>query len=147
MLEDSGDFPMSLLGQYRTGRGPYEHLVAWQGERIDGVLTGSFDTDLRQSGAFAAFRLPAPPHAFLARIHVRDAVRGCGVGRKLVEVYVTWAVEYGCTFIGGSLDLSSDPARRRAFFGGLGFSIRQHDNFGARPSSVLAAIGARQERL
>ncbi|MAP64602.1 MAG: hypothetical protein CMH34_12875 [Microbacterium sp.] len=91
----------------------------------------------------AAFRPPAPPHAFLACVHVRDAVRGRGVGRRLVEAYAATAHEHGCIFIGGSLALSSDSMGRRAFFEELGFGIRQHDNFGARPVEVPASGAAR----
>lgn len=144
MLGQSSDFPPGLLTQYQSGRGPYRHLVAWQGDRLDGVLTGSFDTDLSQSGAFAGFELPAAPHAFLARVHVRDEARGGGVGLALAEEYAATVIEYRSSFIGGSLDLSTDPRVRRAFFEGLGFDIRRHDNFGAYPEDVLAAVAARR---
>lgn len=137
MLEDSGDFPKQLLTYYRPGRSRYTTFVASREDEIDGVLTGSFDSDFREGGAFSAFELPPAPHAYLDRIHVRGPARGAGVGRALIETFATEASARGCTFIGGSVDLSSDSTARRMFFGRLGFTIREHDNFGAQPTDIL----------
>lgn len=105
-----------------------------------GVLTGSFDSDFFQSGAFDSFELPAPPHAFLDRVHVTELFRGRGAGRALVRAYAEGAATAGCTFIGGSIDLSSDSSARRAFFERCGFSIRDPDNFGAPPLDICRSI-------
>ncbi len=118
----------------------YTTFVARHGEQLDGMLGGTFDADLAATGVFDAFELPPAPHAFLDRIHVREPVRGQGVGRALVEAYAIEALERECTFVGGSIELSSEPTARRAFFDRLGFTIREHDNFGACPADVLAAI-------
>jgi GNAT superfamily N-acetyltransferase len=137
MLEDSEDFPQQLLHLYRRGRSRYVTFVASCGNEIEGVLTGSFDSDFGEGSAFHSFELPPAPHAFLDRIHVRGSARGAGVGRALIETYAEEASARGCTFIGGSVDLSSEPTARRVFFERLGFSIRELDNFGARPTDVL----------
>jgi GNAT superfamily N-acetyltransferase len=143
MLSESRDFPQSLLYLYQRRSGPDENLVAWRGDDIDGVLTGSFGTDLAASGAFDSFELPPRPHAFLTRIHVRAPARRSGIGRALIRAYAVEASERGCTFIGGSIDLSSESIARRSFFEQLGFSIRALDNFGAGTSDVLTAVAQR----
>ncbi|WP_217134144.1 GNAT family N-acetyltransferase [Leucobacter chinensis] len=139
MLEGSGDFPQNLVYLYRRTASRYVTLVAWCEGEISGVLTGSFDSDFTGNSAFEAFELPRPPHAFLERIHVRESVRSRGVGRALLEAYASEASERGCTFIGGSIDLSTDPRLRRKFFVGVGFTIRAHDNFGASPIDIITA--------
>jgi GNAT superfamily N-acetyltransferase len=139
MLEGSDDVPQQLLGYYRRGGGRYETLVAWSGAEVVGMLTGSFDSDFFEGGAFDSFDLRTAPHAFLDRVHVHESARGAGVGRALIVTYAVEAVARGCTFIGGSVDLSSDPTARRTFFTRMGFSIRDLDNFGAQPSQILSA--------
>jgi len=138
MLTSSEDFPQNLLTFYRPGRSHYEALGAWSAGEVLGVLTGSFDSNFFESGAFDSFDPPAAPHAFLDRVHVHESARGVGVGRALVTAYAREAAERACTFIGGQLDLSSDSSARRAFFEQLGFSIRDLDNFGATPAYVLS---------
>lgn len=136
MLESSRDFPRQMLGSYRRPAARYETLTASHRGAIVGVLTGSYDSDLSQGGGFDSFDLPPAPHAFLVRIHVHETVRGGGVGRRLIDSYVREAVARRCTFVGGQLDLSSDATARRAFFEGLGFEVRDLDNFGALPSQL-----------
>lgn len=138
MLESSADFPSDALDSYRRPGGRYETFVAWRGDAIVGMVTGSYDSDLRESGAFDSFDLPRAPHAFLVRVHVHDDARGSGVGRALITQYVEVAMSRGCTFVGGQIDLSSESTERRVFFERLGFSIREFDNFGALPSQVLS---------
>jgi GNAT superfamily N-acetyltransferase len=140
--EDSDDFPPQLLYLYQRARSPYPTFIARRGGRIDGLLDGSFNLDLADGDAFGAFDLPPEPHAFLTRIQVRRPARD-GVGRALIEAYANAASARGCTFIGGSIDLSSDPTGRIAFFEAVGFTIRQRDNFGARPHDILEAIARR----
>lgn len=137
MLEDSRDFPQNLLYLYRRRQSPYTIFIASRGDGIEGVLTGSFDSDFSSGNSFDSFELPPAPHAFLERIHVRESGRYAGVGRALIKAYADAAFASQCTFIGGSLDLSSDPAARTAFFTGLGFEVRALDNFGASPTDVL----------
>lgn len=139
MLADSDDFPQGLLRQYRRP-GHCATLVAWRGGEIAGLLSGSFDSNFAGNWAFESFELPPAPHAFLERVHVRGSARRTGVGRALIETYANEAAARGCTFIAGSIDLSSDDRARRAFFEDLGFTIRAHDNFGARTKEVLAKI-------
>lgn len=139
MLERSDDFPQQLLGRYHRGSSRNATLIAWSGGEIVGVLTGSFDSDFFESGAFDSFDLPSAPHAFLDRVHVHESARGAGIGHALIQAYAIEAVERGCTFIGGQIDLSSDSTARRGFFERLGFSIRDLDNFGALPSQVRKA--------
>lgn len=139
MLEDSGDFPQNLVYRYRRTASRYLTFVAWREGEISGVLTGSFDSDFTGKSAFDAFELPRPPHAFLDRIHVRDSVRSRGVGPALLEAYASEVSDRGCSFIGGSIDLSTDPRPRRRFFVRAGFTIRAHDNFGASPIDVINA--------
>jgi len=141
MLEESEDFPQNLLHLYRRGRfSPYRTFVAWRGDAIAGVLTGSFNADFAEDRNFDSFELPPEPHAFLERVHVRESARGLGVGRALIEMYANEASARGCSFIGGSIDLSSDPTARKAFFGGLGFEVCELDIFGAHPTDVLVTI-------
>lgn len=135
-LESSRDFPDELLNLYRRPAVHYETLVAWSRGAIVGMLTGSYDSDFAESGAFESFDPPRAPHAFLVRVHVHEVARGHGVGRALVGSYVGEAVSRGCSFVGGQVDLSSDSTARRAFFENLGFSIRALDNFGALPSQL-----------
>lgn len=139
LLEESDDFPQHLLPYYRRRGSRYETFVARRAGAIVGVLTGSFDSDFEESGAFASFDLPPAPHAFLDRVHVHESARDAGVGRALIEAYASEAAARGCTFLGGQIDLSSDSTARRAFFERLGFSIRDLDNFGAQPSQILSA--------
>jgi len=139
MLEDSEDFPRESLQTYRLPRS--RHLVvflAWRGDEVDGMLTGSFDSAF-ESGAFDSFDLPPGPHAFLERVHIRGSARNKGVGRALIEAYAEAASGRGCTFIGGLVDIANEPTMRKAFFRRLGFTICQLDNFGARPADVLKA--------
>lgn len=100
------------------------------------MLSGGFDSDLAQGGGFDSFELPPPPQAFLDRMHVHDDFRGQGVGTLLLRAYVEEAMRRGCTFIGGQIDLSTDPARRRQFFERRGFSVRDLDNFGSLPEDL-----------
>lgn len=137
MLKASNDFPQRLLKYYERLGSRYRASVAWRSGKIVGVLTGSFDSDFHESGAFDSFDLPPAPHAYLDRVHVHETARGAGVGRALIETYVAEATAHGCGFVGGQVDLSSDPVRRRAFFERLGFTIRDHDNFGARLDQIL----------
>lgn len=144
MLEESDDFPQQLLHLYRRNRStPYWTFIAWRGGKVDGVLTGSFDSDFTEGGNFDSFELPPAPHAFLERIHVRESARGVGIGRALIEIYANEASTRGCSFIGGSVDVSSDPTVRKAFFKGLGFTVHGVDNFGAHPTDVLVASANR----
>jgi GNAT superfamily N-acetyltransferase len=133
MLEESDDFPQELLYLYRRNvrLGPYLTFVALRDYDVVGMLTGSFDSDFFETRAFDPFELPPAPHAFIERVHVRAPARGSGIGRALIQHYATEGAARGCTFVGGSLDLSSDPSGRRTFFERLGFSVRHHDNFGA----------------
>jgi len=142
LKDDSEDFPPELLYLYERARSLYPTFVAWRGGRIVGMLDGWFNTDLADEHAFGTFDLPPAPHAFLTRIQVRQPARD-GVGRALIEAYTNAALERGCTFIGGSIDLSSDQMGRRAFFKALGFTIGEHDDFGARPNDILTAIARR----
>lgn len=139
MLEESNDFPQHLLYLYKRSGGPSRchTFAAWRDGKIAGMLTGSFDSDFFESGAFDSFELLPAPHALLDRVHVRASARGAGIGRALIQHYATEAAARRCTFIGGSLDLSSDPTGRRAFFERLGFSVRDLDNFGAPLSQLL----------
>lgn len=133
MLETSQDFPQNLLYLHRRpgGHGSYETFAAWRANEIVGMLSGSFDSDFTGGEAFASFALPSAPHAFLDRVHVRESDRGSGVGRALVAHYAAEAAARRCSFLGGSLDLSSDPVTRKAFFINLGFEVCEWDNFGA----------------
>lgn len=141
MLEDSDDFPQNLLYLYRRGGTAHPAFVAWRGNAVEGFLSGSFDADFRGERAFDSFELPTPPHAFLERVHVHPRARNRGVGRALIEEYAAAAVRRGCTFIGGSIDLSSEPTLRRIFFENLGFVVEGHDNFGVQPTDILATRG------
>ncbi|WP_406071250.1 GNAT family N-acetyltransferase [Micromonospora sp. NBC_01638] len=144
MLEESDDFPQRLLYLYRRRRSNhYWTFIAWRGDKVDGVLTGSFDSDFAEGGAFDSFELPPAPHAFLERVHVRESARAMGVGRALIEMYANEASARGCSFIGGSIDLSSEPTARKAFFEGLGFAVSGLENFGAHPTDVLVTIANR----
>jgi GNAT superfamily N-acetyltransferase len=138
MLTGSEDFPQNLVYLYRRsgGSGHYRTFAAWRDGEIVGVLSGSFSSDFVESGAFNSFELPPAPHAFLDRVHVHESARDVGTGRALIHHYAARAAAHGCTFIGGSLDLSSDPTGRRAFFERLGFSVRNLDNFGAPISQI-----------
>lgn len=100
------------------------------------MLSGGFDSDLAQGGGFDSFDLPSPPQAFLDRMHVHEDFRGIGVGALLLRAYVEEALRRRCTFVGGQLDLSSDPTLRRRYFEARGFSVRDLDNFGARPEEL-----------
>ncbi len=139
MLLESTDFPQQLvyLYQRRGGLSRSETFVAWRGPAVVGMLTGSFDSDFHESEAFDSFHLPPAPHAFLDRLHVRASNRGEGIGRALMRHYIAEAAARRCTFIGGSLDVSSDPTSRRAFFERLGLPVRGFDNFGAPVSELL----------
>lgn len=139
MLLESSDFPQELVYLYQRRGGPsrYETFAAWHGRDAVGMLTGSFDSDFHESGAFDSFDLPPAPHAYLDRIHVLASSRGAGIGRDLLQHYVAEAAARRCTFIGGSLDLSTDPTGRRAFFELLGLPVRGLDNFGAPVSKFV----------
>jgi GNAT superfamily N-acetyltransferase len=138
MLEGSSDFPQNLLVYYGPRRSRNRVIGAWAADEIIGVLTGSFDSNFFESGAFDSFDLPPAPHAFLDRVHVHESARGRGAGRALVEEYARQATVHGCSFIGGQIDLSSNSTARRAFFENLGFTIREIDNFGATPEHILS---------
>lgn len=138
MLRSCDDFPQELLYLYERdlGTGRDETFVAYRAGEVVGMLSGTFDSDFHESGAFEPFDPPPAPHAFLDRVHIAPRYRRLGIGRRLIKFYADEAAALGCTFIGGSLDLSSDPTERRAFFEQLGFTVREHDNFGAPPSHV-----------
>lgn len=136
LLQSSRDFPQHLLQYHRPGGSHYRALGVWSAGELVGVLTGSFDSDFRESLAFDSFDPPPAPHAYLDRIHVHENARGQGFGQELVHAYASLAADRGCTFIGGQIDLSSDSTLRRRFFENLGFIIRTYDNFGARPQDV-----------
>jgi GNAT superfamily N-acetyltransferase len=144
MLEDSGDVALDVLLRYRHPSSLYMTFVAVRGDAIEGMLTGSFDSNVAESGAFESYELPVAPHAFLDRIHVHSAVRHTGVGGALIAAYAAEAAERGCTFVGGTIDVSSDPAARVLFFKRCDFRVVGQENFGARPSDLLGRTPARR---
>jgi GNAT superfamily N-acetyltransferase len=97
-----------------------------------------------ESGAFESYELPVAPHAFLDRIHVHSAERRAGVGGALVAAYGAEAAERGCTFVAGTIDVSSDPAARIRFFKQCGFRVVGQENFGARPADLLGGTPGRR---
>ena len=137
MLRLSWDYPDTALRLYRRPSSRTTVFVAWSDGEIVGMLSGGFDSDLAQGGGFDSFDLPPPPQAFLDRMHVQEDFRGTGVGTLLLRAYVEEAMRRHCTFVGGQLDLSSDPAQRRGYFKARGFSVRDLDNFGARPDELI----------
>ena len=136
MLASSSDFDQSLMRQYSSA-GAYETLFAHQGSRVEGVVSGSFHGDLHDSREFAQFTLPPGPHGFLARVHVRDAARGQGVGRALIEAYAARASLFRCTFVGGFIDRSADLRARTHFFKKVGFTVKSNDVLGANIEDLL----------
>lgn len=145
-LAATPDFPQQLAYLYRRTGGRDHCFMAWHDDQVVGMLSGSFTSAFTGNRAFESFTLPPSPHAFLERIHVSESERGRGVGTSLVRAYAEEASGRGCTFIGGSIDLSSDSSARRAFFEELGFEIRAHDNFGATVDTILAATTACRPR-
>jgi|GEM_PF-4149927 len=137
MLAESEDFPDNLLGLYRRGRNGDLTLVSWRDDEIDAVLTGSFNSDLTGIADFDSFDPPRGRHAFIDRLHVRNSSRRMGVGSALIESFADEAAVRGCSFIGGSIDQSSDSRQRLAFFERLGFGINELLRIGAQPSDIL----------
>jgi GNAT superfamily N-acetyltransferase len=137
MLRSSWDYPDTALDLYRRPSSRTTVFVAWSDHEVVGMLSGGFDSDLAQGGGFDSFDLPPPPQALLDRIHVHENFRRTGVGTLLLRTYVEEATRRRCTFVGGQLDLSSDPTQRRRYFESRGFSVRNLDNFGARPDELL----------
>ncbi|GIJ36625.1 GNAT family N-acetyltransferase [Micromonospora sediminimaris] len=144
MLEDSGDVALNVLLRYRRPSSLYTTFVAVRGDAIEGMLTGSFDSNVAESGAFESYELPVAPHAFLDRIYVHSAVRHAGVGGALIAAYAAEAAERGCTFVAGTIDVSSDPAARIMFFKRCGFHVVGQENFGARPADLLGGTTGRR---
>ena len=136
MLEDEEGFPQELLYLYQRPSGPDENLLAWRGDEVCGLLTGTFRHDFSDNHDFSGFGLPQTPHALLTRLHVRGSTRRRGIGKALVARFAAEVVD-DCAFIGGYLDGTSDRAGRRAFFRELGFVVCGSDTFGARPAEVL----------
>lgn len=136
MLEDEHESPQTILRLYRRPSSRDENLVAWHGERIVGLLTGTLHHDFSDNPDFRRFHLPRAQHALLTRVIVRRNQRLNGVGQALVSHFVAMASEHGCDFIGGYLDDSSDKTGRRSFFEKLGFTVDPLDSFGARPAEV-----------
>jgi GNAT superfamily N-acetyltransferase len=87
----------------------YAAFSATIDDAVVGVLLGGFDSDFNDNYAFFGFDLPPEPHAFLSQLHVLRTARRSAVGRALIDTYVTEARHRGCTFVGGSLDLSDAP--------------------------------------
>jgi len=110
-------------------------------DAVVGVLLGSFDSDFNDNYAFFGFDLPPEPHAFLSQLHVLRTARRSAVGRALIDTYVTEAHHRGCTFVGGSLDLTDAPSVRRGFFDACGFTTNRHDNFGAPVTALIHQQG------
>lgn len=137
MLRSSLDYPDTALHLYRRPSSRTTVFVAWSDDGMVGMLSGGFDSDLAQGGGFDSFDLPPPPQAFLDRLHVHEDFRGAGVGTLLLRTYVEEAMRRRCTFVGGQLDLSSNPTQRRQYFEARGFSVRDLDNFGARPELLV----------
>jgi GNAT superfamily N-acetyltransferase len=79
----------------------------------------------------------------VSTIDVHPNYRRQGVGRALLREYTTAAEAAGCTFIGGSIDLSTDDAGRRTFFAECGFHTNAWDNFGQTTAHLLTALGPR----
>ncbi|WP_166391771.1 GNAT family N-acetyltransferase [Nocardioides ochotonae] len=137
MLHSSSDYPDTAVGLYRRPSSRTKIFVAWSDGELVGMLSGGFDSDLAQGGGFDSFDLPPPPQAFLDRMHVHEDFREYGVGTRLLQAYVEEAIRRRCTFVGGQLDLSSDPTQRRRYFEERGFTVRDLENFGARPDELL----------
>lgn len=144
MLEDSGDVAFDVLSRYRRPSSLYTTFVAVRGGAIEGMLTGSFDSNVAESGAFESYELPAAPHAFLDRIQVHSAVRHAGVGSALIAAYAEQAAERGCTFVAGTINVSSEPKARIMFFKQCGFRVVGQENFGARPAEILGGTRGRR---
>ncbi|WP_433673874.1 N-acetyltransferase family protein [Microbacterium gorillae] len=140
MLGRADDLDAVARGWYRVPHRPYVDLLAWEGDDIVGVITGTFGNDFRDNRAFDSLDLPAGQHAFLTRLYVDKAARGDGIGGRLVRAFAEEAEGHQCTFIAGELDMSSDPRDRTAFFAAHGFTITDADLFGATPRAVIAAV-------
>jgi GNAT superfamily N-acetyltransferase len=131
------DAAPGLLGTWSpTSR--YEALTARIDGVLVGVLSGSYDSDFNEGVSFCGFDLPPAPHGYLSQLHVHKDYRRQGVGHALVVAYADAASDRGCTFLGGSLDLSDDPAGRDRFFRACGFRVNVHDNFGAALETLRA---------
>lgn len=127
MLEDAGDLGPGTIGMYRTRRAIADAmLVAWVDGSLVGMLNVSYNADFYGMPDFEPFDLPRRPHAFMDRIHVHPAIRRRRVGQALVDAFTLRASDHACTFAGGHLDATSDPAGRIEFFERLGFEIHGH---------------------
>jgi len=140
MLQSADDLSMGSSDFYRRPHPPHEDFLAWDHQKIVGVITGTFDFDYRNNEAFDSLELQAGPHAFVTRLYVDRPARERGIGRDLVRAFAAEADARGCTSIVGNLDASSDPRERIAFFTALGFEITEDQLLGAAPGDVLDAI-------
>ncbi|WP_028644070.1 GNAT family N-acetyltransferase [Nocardioides sp. URHA0020] len=136
MLRESQDFPDRNIARFEHESARYLPFIAEYRDIIVGFLSGSVDSDFHQNDSFDSFDAPPGPHGFLDLVHVSSVFRRQGSGRQLVRTYAQHAASSGCMFVGGSIDLSSESSARRAFFERCGFTIREHDNFGALPGDV-----------
>jgi GNAT superfamily N-acetyltransferase len=135
MIEASEDFPHTLTYQYRRPGGCNVTFVAAAAGQILGMIDGTFDSDLDRK-TFKGLHFPNPPHAFIVRMHVHESVRSRGIGTELMWWFADEAIERLCTYIGASIDLSSDPGPRRNFFRRCGFDVSPYDNIGGLPDTV-----------
>lgn len=140
MLQDEDELSVGSADFYRRPQPPHVDFVAWHDQDIVGVISGTFAFDYRDNGSFDSFDLPTGPHAFLTRLYVRQPARRRRVGFDLVRAFAEEAEARRCTYVVGSLDLSSDPRARTAFFVAVGFDIADGDMFGATPRDILDSI-------
>jgi GNAT superfamily N-acetyltransferase len=140
MLGEDRELGMSVPASYDSANLWDRDWVAWDGDQIIGLLTGTFGLEFSDSHFYGHFDLPRKPHALVHRIFTRVSERGNGVGPQLLAFFAQSAIENNCTFIVGALDLDGYLPLRRRFFKRFGFAIAPNDTFGAEPEAVLCAI-------
>jgi ribosomal protein S18 acetylase RimI-like enzyme len=100
----------------------YEEARAWSPERWDEVLHSGVTvvaTDGERGVGMVSGWIVEGGNAWLARLWVDPAVRGGGVGRRLVEAVADWACERGATAL--ELSVTANNRAAAAFYARTGF--------------------------
>jgi GNAT superfamily N-acetyltransferase len=113
---------------------PYEStfIAEIDGEPV-GIVEGRFDAGQFPGAAFAD--APAP-RAWIDTLGVIPAAQHHGIGRRLINTFAAEAQRAGCNHVGLTVDETTDPTARKAFFRRCGFEYLDDPEY---PEANMAA--------
>jgi ribosomal protein S18 acetylase RimI-like enzyme len=97
------------------------------------ALGGTFSV----KGKPRADRYPSQPAIRIARLAVADGTRGSGIGRDLLSLSLSIAVDRVCANVGCRFLITNAKQESVGFYGKLGFTMLDTDSNRASPAPVM----------